>query len=150
MSWLNDIKKQKSDEEKRRRVESTLIVKRVREKAKKVNSMVIKLLEDFGKACWGGGLFSQSYAIQAGLRGQNWVWKIEHVYDENGITNSAELEVHLKVDPRTDGFEFMLIQPEKLSDVGPRCPCSQEGLKTMLGETFQSWLKEAHKHHLKR
>jgi hypothetical protein len=150
MSWLNDIKKQKSEEDKRRRVESTLIAKRVREKGKKVNSMVIKLLGDFGKACWGSGILSQSYAIQSGLRGQNWVWRIEHVYDERGITTTAELEVHLKTDPRTVGFEFMLIQPEKLSDVGPRCACSQEGLKAMLGETYESWLKEAHKHNLRR
>ena len=150
MSWLYDIKKQKSEEDKKRRLESALIAKRVREKAKKVHSFVRKLLEDFGKACWGGGLFTQSYNIEAGLRGQNWVWKIEHLYTERDITNSAELEVHLKVDPRTDGFEFMLIQPEKLSDVGPRCPCSQEGLKALLGETYESWLKEAHKHNLKR
>ena len=150
MSWLYDIKKQKSEEDKRRSAESALLAKRVREKAKKVNAMVIKLLEDFGKACWGGVLFSQSYTIQAGPKGQSWVWKIEHLWYEHGITNSAELEVHLKVDPRTDGFEFMLLQPERLSDVGPRSPFSQEGLKTMLGETYESWLKEAPKHNLKR
>ena len=150
MSWLYDIKKQKSEDEKKRKAESALLVKRVREKAKKINSMVIKLLEDFGKACWGGGLFSQAYAIQAGLRGQSWVWKIEHLWDVNGITNSAELEVHLKIDPRTDGFEFMLLRPERLSDVGPRCLCSQEELKTMLRVMYESWLKEAPKHNLKR
>ena len=112
--------------------------------------MVVKLLEDFGKACWGEGLFSQSYTIQEGLRGQRWVLKIEHIWDEHGIAYSAALEVHLEVDPRTDEFEFMLVQPETLSDVGPRCPSSQEALKTMLRETYASWLKESHKHNLKR
>ena len=150
MSWLEDIKKQKSADEKRRKVELGAAAKRVREKAKKVNPMVVKLLRDFGKVCWGSGLLSQSYAIQSESRGQNWVWTIEHLWNENGITNSAELEVHLKIDPRTNEFEFMLLQPERLSDVGPRCPCTQEGLKTMFGEEYQSWLKEAHKHHLRK
>lgn len=150
MSWLNDVKKQKSEEDKRKRDEFTLIVKRVREKAKNINPIVMKLLSDFGKTCWGGGLFSQSYSIQSGWRGQSWVWRIEHVWDEHGMIHSAELEVHLKADPRTGEFEFMLVLPEKLSDVGPRYPCNQAGLKNMLREVYETWLKEAPKHNLRK
>ena len=150
MSWLNDIKKQQSEDDRRRRTESAQVAKRVREKAKKVNSTVIKLLKDFGNACWGMGLLSQSYAIQASARGLNWVWTIEHLWNERGVTNSAVLEVHLRVNPRTSEFEYMLLQPEKLSDVGPRCNCTADELKNMLRETYEIWLKEAYKHHLKK
>lgn len=149
VSWLNDIKKQKSEEDSRKRAELIRAEKRVREKAKNVNPIVLKLLDDFGKACWGGGLFSQSYAIKSGLSGRNWVWIIEHLWDEHGITNSAGLEVHLMSDPRTGEFEFMLVQPEKLSDVGPRYPCNQAGLKEMLREVYEIWLKEPHRYNLK-
>jgi hypothetical protein len=150
VSWLNDIKNQKSEEDRRRRDETRLAIKRVREKAKSLNPIVIKLLEDFGKTCWGGGLFSQAYTIQSGLGGMNWVWEIDHFWDEHGITNTARLEVHLRSDPRTGEFEFMLVQPEQLSDMGPRYPCTQVGLKNMLREAYTDWLKEPQKYNLKR
>ncbi len=150
MSWLNDIKKQKLEEDKKKRDEQILAVKRVREKAKSLNSLVTRLLEDFGKACWGESLFSQTNTLKSGLDGESWIWGIEHFWDEHGITNSAGLEVHLTSNPRTGEFEFMLVYPGKLSDVGPRFPCNQADLKNMLRETYEDWLKEPRKYNLKR
>ncbi len=150
MSWLNDIKKQRSEEERRKKDETLRAVNRIREKAKGLNPIVIRLLEDFGKACWGGGLFSQTYMIKSGLSGMNWVWQIDHFWNKSGIPNTVALEVHLRSDPLTDEFEFMLVQPEKLSDVGPRYPCTQAGLTEMLRDAYEDWLKAPQKYDLKR
>ena len=149
MSWLNDIKKQKSEGDRKSKDAFNLTVQRVREKAKTINPFVMKLLDDFGKACWGGGIFLRLYDIAFGPRGQNWIWRIEHTWDEHGVMNSAMLEVYLTSNPRTEEFEFMAIQPKSLTDVGPRYPCNQEGLKTLLREVYENWLKEAYKYNLK-
>jgi len=150
VSWLEDIRRQKSAEERKRKNAFDLAVKRVRAKAKTLDPIVQKYLNDFGKTCWGSSLLSDTYAIAAGMRGQNWIWSIEHTWDTAGILNVAALEVHLKIDPTGQDFEFMLIEPEKLTDLGPRYPCTQEGLTTMLREVYERWLVEAHKHHLKQ
>jgi hypothetical protein len=149
VSWLNDIKKQKSDGDRRNRAAIIQTVQRVREKAKSVNPFVMRLLADFGKACWGGGLFLKQYDLVSELRGRNWVWRIEHVWEEREVMNSAALEVYLTSNPQTEEFEFMAVHPESLSDVGPRYPCNQEGLKILLREVYERWLSEAHKYDLK-
>ena len=149
MSWLNDIKKQKSDGDRRDRVAVIQSLQRVRKKAKTINRFVMRFLADFGKACWGGGLLLRQYAIVSELRGRTWVWRIEHMWEERAIMNSAALEIYLTSNPRTEEFEFMAVRPESLSDVGPRYPCNQEGLKTLLREVYENWLQEPRTYDLK-
>ncbi len=150
MSWLNDIKSRQFDEEKKRKEEFALTVKRVREKARRIDSFVAKFLDDFGKTCWGGGILSRPYLIDSGARGKDWIWVIEHEWNEQGVVESVGFEVCLKYNLAANEFEFMMLNRNSYYDVGPRYPCTEEGLRMMLRDVYETWLKEARKYNLKR